>query len=363
MQAVLKRDSILLSQGSYDLLLNQQFTNHPKLSGYTCGLEVQKWGNNIMVGKAGNVPGFLAVFLLFKDYDLGLFIAVNTETDNFFEKFFSEFKEQFIPTLYEGPSPNIEVGLEEYIGNYSSLRTSHNTIEELFLLFMGHVKIYSTEEGNLQLYHNGGWQDYQYIEDDVFQNTKASNLHLIFKRNDKGKIHRLYRSEVVGGIEIPISYRKLPWLERPRFLNDEYPFVLIFIITYLLLPLYWLFSILIKYRPSNKISFPKIKKKYHLCALTFLALFFWSVIGFFIPFLQNREDILFGLSPGMLRMKYVHYAMAIVAGILMIFSIELWRKKEGNIFMRIYYSLFSIATLSYILVLQRWHFLNISIDY
>ena len=362
MQALLRRDSLLLGQGSYDLLLTQQHSNHPRLTGYTCGLEVQKWGNIISVGKAGNVPGFLAVFLLFQDQDLGLFIAVNTETDNFFEEYFREFKKKFIPPKNNTVSLNNIVELDEYVGNYTNLRTTRNTIEEMFLLFMGHFEIYSSEEGNLQCYHNGGWQDYQYIDDDLFQNTESPNQYLAFKRNDKGRIHRLYRSEVVGGVEVPCSYRRLSWLERPRFLNDEYPFVLVFLITYLFIPIYWIFSILIKFRPSHSLAFPRIHKKYHLCALAFLAFFFWSVIEFFIPLLQNREEMLFGLSPGMMRMKYVHYAMAIIAGLMLIFSIELWRKKQGNILMRVYYSLYSLAALSYILILQRWHFLNISID-
>lgn len=361
MQALLRRDSILLDTETYDLLLNQQFSNHPKLSGYSCGLEVQNWGNLNIVGKAGTVPGFLSVFLLFTDLDLGLFVAVNTETDNFIENFFREFKKQFIPKRSLSVPLDKGFDLDQYTGDYGNLRNAHHTIEEMFLLFMGHFKIYASDSSMLTSYHNGGWQKYRSIENDVFQNIDSPDQYLVFKRNNKGKINRLYRSVMVGGIEIPCSYRKLNWLERPAFLNDEYPFVLLFIATYLLIPIFWILVYLINFHPSVNFSIKRISAQYHIAAFVFLMLFFWSIIGFFIPLIQLQEEILFGLPPGMLKMKYVHYAMAIVSLFCLFFSLQMWMKKEGTLMMRIYYTLYSLATLSFILMLQRWHFLHISI--
>ena len=360
LQQLLKKDSSILSPSGYELLFNQQFSNHPVLPGYTCGMEVYRFGNEEVVGKAGNVPGFLSAMILFKERGLALFLSVNTETDNFFELFFKEFKNEFFSETIPQWIPDRNVNSKEYVGNYGNMRTSRNTIEEMFLLFMGHFRIYEGEQGILKCYHSGGWQSYGSKDKDVFQNLEHPSQFLIFERDSEEKIKHLYRSEMVGGLEVPVSYRKLSWLERPRFINDEYPFVLVFLLTYLILPIFWMIVWLVNSYTSLKIKYRKLLPLYHVSALTFIGLFMWSVIGFFIPFIRNRESLLFGLPPEMLNMKYVHYAMALVSIGLIILSGFIWKRKDGNLFIRVYFTLFSLAALSYILVLHRWHFLTIS---
>ena len=360
MQHLLKRDSLLLSSSGFQLLFNQQFTNHPVLPGYTCGMEVYRIGEEDVVGKSGNVPGFLSAMVLFKERDLALFISVNTETDNFFESFFFALKDQFFTTPNIILPTSIE-NLHEYEGHYGNLRTSRSTIEEMFLLFMGHFRIYvDEEEGLLSCYHNGTWQSYGHLEKDVFQNLNHPSEFLVFQRDDKHRISNLYRSEIVGGLQIPVSYRKLPWLERPRFINDEYPFVLVFLMSYLLLPIFWVLTFVINSTTPKNIQINRLPHIYHVVALGFIFLFLWSVIGFFIPLLQDRESMLFGISSDMLNMRYVHYMMAIVSILLLFFSALLWKNRKGNLLMRIYYTLFSLAAISYILMLHRWHFLTIA---
>ena len=83
LQTLLKRDAKLLSESSYQLLTEQQFTNHPLLPGYSYGMEIYRFGEEDVVGKGGTVPGFLSAIVLFKDLDLAIFLSINTETDNF----------------------------------------------------------------------------------------------------------------------------------------------------------------------------------------------------------------------------------------------------------------------------------------
>ena len=103
----------------------------------------------------------------------------------------------------------------------------------------------------------------------------------------------------------------------------------------------------------------RIPAYYHATAILFLILFLWNIIGFFIPLLQNREELFFGINPSLVSMKYFNWAMAITAVGLVFLSIHQWIKSHGNWMIRIYYLLYSLVAVSYILILHRWHFLNV----
>ena len=161
-QALLKQDSKLLNSKGFNLLLSQQFTNHPLQTGYTLGLEVQNFGGQIVFAKGGNVPGFITVFILFPQHNLGIFLSTNTQTDNFFEMFWAGFQQKFFPGNQPTQSkPPSKVNLHEYTGTYSNERTNHHTLEQMFALFSGRFDIWRSKSGNLACYHNG--KTHQYI--------------------------------------------------------------------------------------------------------------------------------------------------------------------------------------------------------
>lgn len=357
MQLLLRRDSILLSSASYERLFTQQFTNDPNLPGYTLGMEVQNYHGRQVLAKGGQVPGFLSLLLLIPDEDLGLFISFNTDADDFLELFLSEFKRRFFSKEEGKLLAPIAGDVTEYAGHYSNLRTSFESFEGFFLLFQAHFELQKTSDNGLRAYHNGGWQSYHMVLKDVFQHTSNPDVFISFQRNETGEISRMYRSQSVGGIQVPSSYFRLKWWERPRFLNDEYPVALLVIPIYALLPLVWITVFFIRKRNQRFLMTAKIPTYYHLVALGFLALFFWNIVGFFIPLLKEREALLFGLSDELLSIRYFNIAMSTSAMILLILSLVLWIKKEGNIWIRVYYTIYSLIAFSYVTLLYRWHFL------
>ncbi|NNF35291.1 MAG: beta-lactamase family protein [Saprospiraceae bacterium] len=359
-QALLKRDSLLLPQEAYQLLLNQQYSNHPELTGYTLGMEVQNINGHIAYAKAGQVTGFLSLLIIFPELELSIFIASNTETDNFLEDFFKGLKEQFFP-VREISTEVAPFYTKEYIGNYANERCNHDNIEELFALFAGHFQIYESDLGLITAYHNGQWNDYQHKGNDVFYNTENPNSKMVFKRDQGGKITSLYRSVNVAGIQIPASYRKLSWVERPRFINDEYPVLLLILLTYLLMPIAWIGKLLVSFKIKKPLYSRKIPKYYDFAALAFVGLFLWNIVGFFIPLLQLREKIALGLPENLMNFSSFNWAMALCALILLLLSVKLWVFKAGSLWFRIYYTLFSLVACSYILILNHWQLLTIEV--
>ena len=356
-QALLRRDTTLLKDETYSLLLNEQFTNHPKLTGYTMGMEVQNYNDHIAYAKAGQVDGFLSVLIVFPDLDLTFFMSTNTQTDNHFDDFFKGLTSKFFPKKKVDPV-SVDFDINEYVGVFANERANHENVEEFFQLFSGQFTLYESKSGNLTAFHNNEQHEYQYLGDDVFQDLSNSNVHILFKRNN-GKITSMYRNVNVLGIEIPASYKKLKWFEQPSFLNDEYPYALIIMITYLLLPVLWIVRFYIRKKKPLFLRKQTIPFSYHAVAFLFLGLFFWNVIGFMTPLVQLGEQMAFGFPESLVNMKYFNWVMALSSIILVLLSINLWIRKKSTILFRVYYTVFALITFSYILILHRWHFLNV----
>lgn len=356
-QALLKRDTTLLKDESYNLLLNEQFTNHSKQTGYTLGMEVQNYSGHMAYAKTGQVDGFLSILIVFPDLDLAFFMSTNTETDNHFVNFFKGFTSTFFPKKKANPV-SVDFDMKEYIGDYASERANHENIEEFFQLFLYPFTLYESKSGNLGAIQNNKRHEYQYLGNDVFQDLSDSNAYITFKR-DSGKISSMYRNVNVIGVKVPASYKKLKWYERPSFLNDKYPYALIIMVTYLLLPLLWIVRFYIREKKPEFLRKLTVPFTYHAVAFLFLGLFFWNIIGFMVPLIKLGEQMAFGLPDSLVNMKYFNWAMALTSIILILFSVNLWLKQKSTIMFRVYYTVFSLITLSYTLILHRWHFLNV----
>ena len=358
-QTLLRRDTILLKDESYSLLLNEQFTNHSKQTGYTMGMEVQNYGGHMAYLKTGQVDGFLSILIVFPDLDLTFFMSTNTETDNHFVNFFKGFTSTFFPKKKANPV-SVDFDMKEYIGDYASERANHENVEEFFQLFLFPFTLYESKSGNLAAFYGNEQHEYQNLGNDIFQDLSNSNAYITFKRGN-GKISSMYRNVDVIGVKVPASYKKLKWYERPRFLNNEYPYALIIMVTYLLLPLLWVVRFYIRKKKPEFLREQKIPFSYHALAFLFLGLFFWNIIGFMVPLIKLGEQMAFGFPESLVNMKYFNWIMALCSLVLVLFSINLWMRKKSTIMFRVYYTVFSLITLSYILILHRWHFLNVNV--
>ena len=210
-------------------------------------------------------------------------------------------------------------------------------------MFEGQFRLWKSTSGNLGCYHNGKRREYIPLEKDIFRNKENPTQYIVFTRNAEGQIKNMYRNFVLGGFQVPASYRKAGWFERPRFLNDEYPVLLMIFPSYLLLPILWLITYFIRRKRNPQfLMTTAIPGYYHAAALLFLGLFFFQVMGFWIPLFQDRQQLFLGLSPALYSMRYFNYAMAGISVILVLLSFFQWQRGHGNLWIRIYYTLYSV---------------------
>lgn len=358
-QALLKEDARLLSSTSYELLKIEQFTPHPLLTGHAYGIEVQNFNGHVGVGKGGNIPGFLSFVVLFPQYNFGMFVAVNTETDNFLEDFVQPFKDEFFPRQTDGFQPVVsKTDLSEFSGDFRANRYNRNTIEDMFALFQGNATIHNVRDSALAIFHNGQWQYYKPIDELIFQNTVEPELYLVYEKNGN-TISRMHRNINIGGFSIPMTFDKVPWHSTVYFLNELAALFPFFNLTYLLFPLAWL-VVLVK-RKNNPQFFENksFKTATRLTTIAFTLLILISVL-MFLQLFQVGNDLIFGVPQSIVFLQVFSYLIPVVLVVLIYRLFKVWNNKEGVLGSRIYLSVFVLSGTVYTLILHQWHFIGLN---
>lgn len=360
--ALLTEDERLLSSHSYSLLTQELFTPHPSISGHAFGIEVQNFNGHIGFAKGGNIPGFLAYVILFPQYDLGIFTVVNTETDNFLELFTERFKERFFPKVQKRQIPPLPgIDLHRFLGEYRANRYNRNTIEDLFGLIAGSSTIYISGDSTLMLYHNGGWKHYRPIAPLVFQNTSDQELHLVFEENENGKVIKMHRNVIIGGFMIPMTFEPVGRFQTVEFINEYAGLFPLFLFSYFLFPIGWLIIWVLRRKKPDFYSSRTFTSTTRLVILSFLAVILIHIVGGIYPIIRLGNDLIFGVPRQQAIFLSVGYLLIPLWLVLFYRTIKVWKYKEGQLWTRIYLSLFSLSGLVYLLILHRWHFIGMNI--
>ena len=360
LQMFLKK-KLVLSEKSFDVLLEPQFKVHPMLTGYSFSFEEQLYNGHQFFTKAGQVQGALALVWILPDLDLAIYYSVNTQTDNFFTTLGRKLKtELFGESKSSGEViKNFDPTDPKHLkGVYRSNRYNRETIEDFISLFMNPVEISVSKNGKVTTNLHGVFQQFEEIDKGVFQGVKDPNVKVTFSEN-KGS-YSMYTDYVVAGVTLPASFEKVPFYETPSFVDSGYPTIWIPIMIY---PLVLLWLGIIWVVRTKKHDFLKGK------TLTFsdhwpLLLFFFLVIVdasfFLVPLLKNPNQLLFGLPSKMANMKFLHLFMVLNLMAVVYFNYRIWKDKYGSWFSRIYYTLFAFSATFYIYFLNRWHFISMN---
>lgn len=360
LQALLQKDSFI-TRAHFDKIFQKQFASHPLLTGYSLGFEAQTVKGNSIISKGGSVPGFQSEIIIIPELNLGIFITINTQTDNILDSLAQAIK-LWLPTRdINFPAIIKNTDLERFTGVYRNNRCNHNTIEDVLELFQSPINVNKTKDGKLSIAYNGHYFIYQAINDSVFQQTENPERFLVFSNLDNNKAQSLYTSLEINGWNLPVSYARLDWYETPRFINDDFPAIVMPIIgAYFIIPIFWFFAWILRKIKPNILRIPRLKPIPHAVALIFTGLFIWHLAGFFFPFLKRREELLFGMPQDLYIYKYLHWAMIGCILFILYYNIRIWVEKQSWIGMRIFYSLFTLAGIAYLLFLYRWHFLSMA---
>lgn len=352
----------LLKPESFDLLRQQQFTSHPSLMGYTLGMEEQYLNGVHGLAKGGAFTGFLAEFVIFPERQIGLFISTNTQTDNFMELFRNELFPRLLGTAANPGLRNpIPLDIKEFAGVYRSERYNHTSVEDLLALYQGKLELRVSDQGDLITYQNGDWRHYRPVDSLTFQNQSAPEQYLVFRRDDDGKISRLYTNINLAGFYLPISLTPVAWYDDPVMINEYYVLVPLVIFPFLFVPLFrgW---VLLRRRKRPDYWFGKLAPNATLyIGLLTSALFLIHFIWGFMFLARNINEFYFGVPQTFQTVQELTFLLPVAVVLLVLSTINLWAKKHGTIVFRFYCLAFSFSAMIHLAFLYRWHFIGLNV--
>jgi len=351
----------LLHDSSMNYLFKRQFANHPRLMGYTLGMEEQFINGIRGVAKGGTSMGFQAELAIFPERQFGMFFAINTQTDNFLELFGRE----FLPKALSSPPvlahPAVDVDLNLFSGVFRTERANHHTVEDLLTLYQGKLELRVSDKGELTTYQNGASQRYRPVDSLLFQNTARPEQLLAFQRDASGKISKLYTNINIGGFYVPMSFIAVPWYDDPDFINEQYAFILLFIFTAALLPLFRLWIRLKRRSNPDYWSGKLISTRALAVAVTVAILYVVHFACGPLYLARQVNEFYFGVPGFFTVVQYLTLMFPILILWLLLESVGLWRKSSGTKVFRIYYTLLAIAALAHLAFLYRWHFIGLNV--
>ncbi len=357
MRALFNQNEKILSTNSWKFLFNCQFQNHPRLNGYSYGMEQENINGIESWAKGGMVPGMLSHLLIIPG-KCAIFLAINTDHD--------EFGEYFIPKLFNQLASQkatlekrININTEKFTGIYRDKRYNHKTQENIVSLFRGQFNVYTnTGYDTLVIYHNGAWQHYVPASENLFQNTDLPHEYIYFKTDEKGTVTGLYRNQNIGGLSIPTSYEKTKWYNSPEFINEYYGFIPIIVFSGIILLLGRAIIQLI--RLSNK-SF--MQGKLIPASIHFWLVFLIVTLGihtYYVPFdlLTNTREYLFGLPDSFRYASLLGYLMIVLLIILAWLTYKTWQMRWGTLVVRVYLTVVGLAMGLHLAYLWYWGFVG-----
>ncbi|WP_462250184.1 serine hydrolase domain-containing protein [Ekhidna sp.] len=355
LNASINKSPLILLANSWSLLFRRQFSNHELLTGYSLGLEEQRVGDQTYWAKGGMLMGYYSQLVFLPDGS-GLFIAINTNDDTFLEEFYPFFFKKFFGTVDANSSPLVQTDFSKYAGEYRNSRFDREGVENIISLFKGVFEIWESEKG-LLAFHNGEMHNYSHIGNHVFVNEINPNEKMIFIIDESGKVEKLYRNINIGGLAIPSTFEKTKWYNSPTFVNEYYGFVLLVILGYSLIIIGACIVSLIRIKKRGFWKWDILNPINYLIALLGILSVILHIFSAIVPLIKNTNEFLFGTPENFRIANHLALVVALFALISFVSFIYILWRREGSIFSRIAYGLYSVALGMHALGLFYWNFI------
>lgn len=357
---LLRPSGKVLSDDIRQALFSRQFSNHTLLMGYSLGFEEQLNNGILGFGKGGSVPGFLSAIYVEPKTMLGLFVATNTQTDNFMEYLGNSFFATFYPPAKCSRLTYVDIDLQRYAGVYRDARYNHHSLEDLFALYQGKFELYESGDSAITCYHNDAWHIYRPINDSVFYNTMNQDERIVFSFDDSGRVKGLSRNVKIGMLYLPVTAERVPWYDDPKMINEYYFLVLVFIFSFVFVILFRIWVVL-KRRSNKGYLCGKLLSNGSTAVMTIVMVsFFIHFVAAFLFIFRHVSDFFVALPISFATVQRVTYFFPPLAVLVVFCAAYEWRTYRLPIRTKVYYSLLSVCVVVHVIFLWRWHFIGLN---
>ncbi|MFM6007502.1 MAG: serine hydrolase domain-containing protein [Sphaerospermopsis kisseleviana] len=317
----------------------QQFTNDPRLPGFTYGFYEDYKNNQRVIQHGGTVRGFASLLFLLPEQDLGFFIAVNSLEF----KFVADFANQFLDKYYPVPKscvvpqclPNYEQRLQDFIGYYRNQGNSQFTIQKISTLF-SQIRVSANEDSLLIPGFSQDEESHQWVEVEplLFQRIDDDRL-LAFRKDNQGRISYLFMAIS--------TFEKLRWYE-----SSPFHFVILAFCVLIFLGSCIIFL---------GLGMVNISQAPDLLSLAIASLNLIFIISFVLAS-SHPNGLTYGVPTIIIILLTIPIITAALTLGLIMFMLLGWNSQNWTLWQRLDYSLMSIASITFTFWLRYWNLLG-----
>lgn len=327
------------------------YTADPRIDGMAYGFFQQTDHGQLTLSHGGDTMLFHSFLRLLPEQNMGIFISTNgTNGGAVVESVITGFMDYYFPQEPENltPTEDFELRADDYRGSYFMSRSNYTGFEKIVFSLISGVNIVVDEDHNVLVTYGGKTVRYVEVEPNLLVNPANSADRLLMKIID---------GQITIHPNTPFVFIKSPWY------RNQVLFGLIFIgglILFLVLMIRWIIGFFRTGKNTQKQ--PRSLRFFRLFAslfglilfvfLTTLALIFGDINpAYGVP------NIYFGAPAGFDILLSLPVVMFIVSLLMIGTLIVSWIKKDGQVSVRVGYSLLTLVSLSILWALVFWNFL------
>lgn len=329
----------------------QSFTNDSRVNGIAHGFMESKINGQNMILHGGDIFQFHTSLVLLPEENLGLYIAFNgaggMEAVN---NIITEFMDHYYNNDENPPSPSegLDENLSKYEGTYMPLRHEYTTIGKLVGL-MQSITVKQSAPHRIKVSLGFPAQltaNYVQVGEDRFSSEDIPSLiygDMVFRTDSKGNVNYQFQENNPAS-----SYLKLPWYAEPGIIII---ILLGSLMTFLLILITTPISIWLRHRRKYKVEKMEGCSSVTSRLVSISSLIF--IIGFI--FIFSNQEIVFGLPKWSVVIFILPYIIGLLALCMAAFAIMSWKKRYWSLTGRIYYTVITLISLSFVWWMYYWN--------
>lgn len=332
------------------------FSHDPRLDGMTLGFFENTIHGRRIISHGGDTLLFHSGLFLIPSENVGLYISNNGAGGGsigmdvlkaFMDRYYPGEEPEGLPQTAPSPAGFGE-RIEPYLGEYIPARSNFTTFEKLISLFsMTGVRL--NDEGYLAANVMGEMRQFVELEPGLLQDRLDPDYLLLYRTGEDGRAYLLPAE--------PFAFIKQPWYGTTSFQSSLLVISLLFFLGALI---GWPVAALATWRKqSPRPLLPRLARWaagiFCLVCLIFLVSLV-SIFGEINP-AYGAPNIFFDNPPGMNVLMALPPVLAFLGAAMAVFSVLAWVKRFWGVGGRVFYTLLTLAALSFLWQLSYWNIL------
>jgi hypothetical protein len=327
----------------------------PRLLGTAYGLFDFSDNGQRALGHDGSTLGFHTLLLLMPEQNLGFFVAYNSENAGNLVLQHLGFQRAFFDHYYPAsavepiqPLADFAERASRFEGTYQLTRMAYTTLEKSMEFFGGGtVEVSASDDGTLLW--STPWGEWRFVEvEPLYFHQVDGPYSIAFREDNQGRITHLFTD-----LTPMYTFEKLAWHQTPGFNMGLLAGCLVIFLT--MIPAALVGAIRNRRPRDDQKAEPRGARAARWIILGICILNLLFLVG---AFLWNNPKPMFGVSPAFQIVLGLGVMSAILTIGALIFTVLAWKNRYWGIAGRLYYTLVTIAAVSFVWFLNYWNLLG-----